>query len=138
MINFNKLFLEYKTYIESNSQYSPKVVKDNNYGKSQFPIIDFSYNDSVNTDNATIGGIEYYDREYFIITIYTIDNGEISRNVIADELKQLTQKFMGRYKGMTRTNCKPIPNMDTQVLRTLMKYECYVGNVYGNIIRRTL
>lgn len=138
MINFNKLYLEYKTYIESNSQYSPKVVKNYNYEKSQFPIIDFSYDDSVNTDDATIGGIEYYDREYFIITIYTIDKGNVSRNVIADELKQLTHKFMGRYKGMTRTTCKPIPNMDTQVLRTLMKYECYVGNVYGNIIRRTL
>lgn len=136
MIKFTPLYLEYKTYIEKNSQYNPKVVKNYNYDTQTFPIVDFSYDDSVNTDNATHGGIEYYDREYFIITLYVKDSGQTSRNIITEELLELTQKFMGRYKGMTRTSCKPIPNMDTSVLRTLIKYECLVGNVYGNIVRR--
>lgn len=141
MLNFNKLFLEYKTYIESNSQYNAKVVRDYNYEKtekSKFPIIDISYNDSVNTSNSTVDGIEYYDREYFIITIYAIDKGTISKNVITDELKYLTQKFMGKYKGMERTSCKPVPNLDKTMVRTIMKYTCLKGNVYNNIIRRTL
>lgn len=136
MIKFTNLYLEYKTYMESNSIYNVKVVKDYNYDTSYFPIIDFSYNDSVNTNDATIDGIEYYDSEYFIITIYAKDDGDISRNLITEELVSLTQKFLGRYKGMTRTACQPIPNMDRSVLRTLMKYQCQVGNVYGNIIRR--
>lgn len=138
MLNFNKEYLEYKTYIESNSQYNPKVVRHYNYDKSKFPIIDFSYDDSVNTYNATVEGIEYYDREYFIITIYTTDQNGVSKQVIADELKALTQKFLGRYKGMTRTTCKPIPNADKNVLRIVMKYDCLKGNIYNNIIRRTL
>ena len=138
MIKFTNLYLEYKNYIESNSKYSPKVVKDYNYDNQYFPIVDFSYDDSVNTNNTTVDGIEYYDREYFIITLYVKDSGTISRNIITEELKELTQKFLGRYKGMERTSCKEIPNMDTKVLRTLMKYECYSNNVRGNIIRRTL
>lgn len=136
MIKFTNLYLEYKNYIENNSSYSPKVVKNYNYDSSYFPIVDFSYDDSVNTDNATVDGIEYYDREYFIITLYVQDSGNISRNIITEELVDLTQKFLGKYKGMTRTSCKPIPNMDRSILRTSIKYECYVGNVYGNIIRR--
>ena len=138
MMNIDKLYKEYKLYIESNSQYNAKVVKDYNYNKSQFPIIDFSYDDSVETNNATVEGIEYYDREYFIITIYATDMGNISRNVITEELKQLTQKFIGRYIGMTRTMCKRVPNLDNQVLRTIIKYNCLKGNIYNNIIRRTL
>lgn len=136
MIKFSKLFLEYKTYIESNSLYSPKVVKDFNYDNSYFPIIDFSYDNTINTNDATIDGIEYYDNEYFIITIYAKDNNNISKNIITEELVELTQKFLGKYKGMTRTLCRPIPNMDTNVLRTLINYQCQVGNVYGNIVRR--
>lgn len=138
MINFNKIYKEYKLYIESNSQYSPKVVNHYNNTNSQFPIIDFSYDDSVNTNNSTVDGIEYYDREYFIITIYAIDKGQISKQVIIDELVRLTQKFMGKYMGMGRTSCKQIPNLDKQVLRVIMKYNCLKGNIYNSIVRRTL
>ena len=136
MIKFSKLFLEYKTYIESNSAYTPKVVKDFNYSTSYFPIIDFSYDNSTNSNDATIDGIEYYDNEYFTITIYVKDKGVISRNIITEELIELTQKFLGRYKGMKRTLCRPIPNLDTDVLRTVINYQCQIGNVYGNIVRR--
>lgn len=136
MMQFSKLFKEYKQYIEENSKYSPKVVKDFIFSSTYFPVIDFKYEDSINTNDATHGLIEYYDAEYFSVTIYAQDKGEISRNIITEELIELTQKFLGRYKGMTRTACKPIPNLDTSVQRTIMKYQCQYGNVYGNIIRR--
>lgn len=136
MIKFSNLYLEYKTYIESNSKYGTKVVKDYNYDSSYFPIVDFVYDDSIETDDSTVDRIEYYDSEYFTVTLYVKDDGEISRNIITEELIELTQKFLGRYKNMKRTTCKPIPNLDTSVLRTLIKYQCQVGNVYGNIIRR--
>ena len=136
MIKFSKLFLEYKQYIESNSQYNTKVVKNFNYSKSHFPIIDFSYENTTNSNDSTVDRIEYYDNEYFAVTIYAKDEGTVSKNVITEELIELTHKFLGRYKGMKRTLCKPIPNLDTNVLRTLMNYQCQVGNVYGNIVRR--
>lgn len=136
MRKFSNLFLEYKTYIESNSQYSPKVVKDFNYDNSYFPTISFNNQNSINSYDATVDGIEYYDDENFEVIIYAIDKGNISKNIITEELVELTQKFLGKYKGMKRTLCTPIPNMDTNVLRTLVNYQCQIGNIYGNIVRR--
>lgn len=136
MKKFSKLFLEYKTYIEENSNYSPKVVKYFNYDKANFPTISFINENSTNSNDATIDGIEYYDNEYFEITIYAKDYGNISKSIITEELVELTHKFLGRHKGMKRTLCRPIPNLDTNVLRTLINYQCQIGNVYGNIVRR--
>lgn len=136
MFNFTKLYLEYKQYIEENSKYGAKVVKDLSETSTYFPIIDFKHQDDINTGDATHGGIEYYDREYFVINIYTQDKGNISRNVISQELKELTHKFLGRYKGMERTSCQPMPNIDASIERVIMKYQCQYGNIYGNIIRR--
>lgn len=136
MIKFTELYKEYKLYVESNSKYNVKVVKNYNYDSTYFPIIDFSYENTTNSNNSTIDRIEYYDNEYFQITLYVKDDGNISRNVITEELIQLTRKFMEGYKNMYRTSCRPIPNLDTSVLRTVIEYQCQVGNVYGNIIRR--
>lgn len=136
MMNFNDLFLEYKKFIEENSQYNPKVVKDFTYKSTYFPIIDFKQDDSTNSYNRTLDQIEYYDDEYFQITIYAQDKGSISKNVIIDELKNLTHVFMGIHKNMKRTTCKPIPNLDTDVNRLLMKYQCKWDNIYGKIWRR--
>lgn len=136
MFKFTKLFLEYKIYIETNSVYHTKVVKDYNNDASYFPIVNFSHANDVNTNDATVDNIEYYDNEYFQVTIYAKDDGNVSRNIITEEIIELTQKFLGRYKGMTRTTCRPIPNLDKSVLRTLIEYQCQVGNIYGNIIRR--
>lgn len=136
MIKFTDLFLEYKMYIEENSQYGVKVVKDFNYNTSHFPIIDFNYQDSRESNDSTVDKIEFYDNEYLEVVLYVKDAGTVSRNIITEELINLTHKFLGRYKGMKRTGCRPIPNMDTSVLRTLMTYEFQYGNVYGNIVRR--
>ena len=121
MMNFNELYLEYKQFIEENSQYQPRVVKDFTYKSTYFPIVDFKFDDSVETRNRTLDQIEYYDNEDFTITFYAQDRGDLSRNVILDELTELTQS---------------IPNLDTDVGRKIMKYKCRWGNVYGNIWRR--
>lgn len=136
MIKFNEEFLNYKDFIETNSKYFPKVVKNVSETETYFPIIDFKRQNSVNTDDMTVDRIEYYDRDYFEITIYTQDQGNISKNVIADELMELTHIYMGLKRNMLRTGCKPIPNIDSSILRTLMSYQCEVDNIYGRIIRR--
>ena len=136
MLKFTDLYLQYKTYIEGNSQYGAKVVKDYTFTSTYFPIVDFKHENSTDSNDSTVDRIEYYDNEYFNVTIYAQDDGDISRNVITEELIELTQKFLGRYKNMKRISCKPIPNLDTTVLRTLIRYQCQYGNVYGNIIRR--
>ena len=136
MMDFNQLYLEYKQFIEENSQYNPKVVKEFTYKSTYFPIIDFKHEDSVETRNRTLDQIEYYDNEDFTINIYAQDKGSLSRNVILDELVNLTHTFMGTYKNMRRSSCKSLPNLDTDVGRKMMKYKCRWNNVYGNIWRR--
>lgn len=136
MFDFDKLYLEYYNFIIENSKYSPYITKDDIKKSTKFPVIVFQHQDDRNTDDSTVDRIEYYDVEYIQITIYTQDSDDISKNVIANELKKLTHIFMGMKMNMKRTACKPIPNLDTSVLRTLMTYQCYYGNVYGNIIRR--
>lgn len=135
-MDFNELFLEYKKFIEEYSEYNPKVVKYCTYKSTYFPIIDFRQSDSTETRNRTVDQIEYYDNEDFTIMIYAQDKGEISRNVILDELQNLTHIFMGIHKNMRRTSCRNLPNLDTDVGRKLMQYQCRWGNVYGNIWRR--
>lgn len=136
MMNFNELFLEYKQFIEENSQYNPRVVKDFTYKSTYFPIVDFKYEDSYENKNRTIDQIEYYNNEDFSITFYAQDKGTLSRNVILDELTSLTHTFMGVYKNMRRSTYKSLPNLDTDVGRRIMKYKCRWGNIYGNLWRR--
>lgn len=136
MMNFNDIYLEYKSFIEENSQYNPRVVKDFTYKSSTFPVVDFKHEDSYETRNRTLDQIEYYDNEDFTINIYAQDKGSLSRNVILDELTNLTQIFMGLHKNMRRSSCKNLPNLDTDVGRRIIKYKCRWNNVYGNIWRR--
>lgn len=136
MMNFNDLYLEYKQFIETNSEYEPKVVKDFTYKSTYFPIVEFKHEDSIGTNNRTLDQIEYYDDEEFSITIYAKDKGTLSRNVVIDELEQLTHIFMELHKNMRRSYSKNLPNLDTNVGRKIMKYKCRWGNIYGNIWRR--
>lgn len=136
MMDFNELYLEYKEFIESNSQYSPRVVKNFTYKSTYFPIIDFKHDQSVNSDDRTVDQIEYYDNEDFSATIYAKDRGNVSRNVIIDELARLTDIFMNLHKNMRRSYARDLPNLDTDVGRKIMKYKCRWDNIYGNIWRR--
>ena len=103
-MDFNELFLEYKQFIGEHSIYNPRVVKDFTYKSTYFPIIDFKRAESTNSTNMTVDCIEYYDNEEFTITIYAQDKGNVSRNVIIDELANLTHVFMGIQKRMGRTS----------------------------------
>ena len=136
MINSDKIFLEYKKFIEENSIYSPRVVKSFTYKSTYFPIVDFKHSDSIETRERTLDQIEYYDEEVFSIMIYAQDKGSVSRNVIINELKELTNTFMSLKMNMERITCKELPNLDTDVGRLLMKYQCRWNNVYGKIWRR--
>ena len=136
MINSDEIFLEYKKFIEENSIYSPRVVKNFTYKSTYFPILDFKHYDSSETNESTVDRMEYYDEEEFTIMIYAQDKGNVSRNVIINELKKLTNTFMSLKMNMRRTTCRDLPNLDADVGRLLMKYKCRWNNVYGKIWRR--
>ena len=140
MEDYEKIFKLYKEYLQENSKYSPIVVKYNNNTMSKFPTVVFSLSNYVDTDNATIDMIEYYEQYYFTIDIYTKDkvNGTnivTASQVISNELGELTKEFFKKL-NMKRTRYTPAPNLDTSILRLIIQYQCMVGNARKNIIRR--
>ncbi len=136
---YNKLFDEYKNYIKNNSKYNARVVKNNTSTSTYFPIITFQLTNTTNTTNCTLDKIEYYDAFYFTINIYTQDkvvsNKKIASQIINDDLVKLTIQFFDK-KNMYRTACTPTYNIDTSILRTVIQYQCLIGNARLNIIRR--
>lgn len=136
---YEEIYARFKQYIESNSQYNAEVVKYNTNTSTQFPLVTFVLDDNKNTDNCTNDKIEFYDAHYYIINIYTKDknrNGStIASQVINDELTKLTIQFFDKL-NLKRTLCKYTPNIDTNVLRRTLNYQCLIGNARGNIIRR--
>ena len=60
----------------------------------------------------------------------------VASQVIIDELSKLTMDFFGKKLNMRKTLNKITPNLDKNILRKTINYQCMVGNVRGNIIRR--
>jgi len=141
MKDYELIFDKYKEYLQSNSKYSPNVVKYNSNAISMFPTVVCTLSNWIETDNATIDKIEYYDQYYFTINIYTKDKTKGSNivtasQVISEELSELTTQFFGNVLNMKRTRHSPEPNLDTSILRVVIQYQCLIGNARKNIIRR--
>lgn len=130
---------EYEEYLKNNSQYNPKIVIHNTYKSTSFPLITFELSNYTNSNECSIDKIEYYDNFYFTINIYTkdkiVNNTKVASQIVSDELVELTVKFFER-KNMMRTTCRPTFNVDTDILRITIQYQCMIGNARGNIIRR--
>ena len=136
---YEEIYARFKQYIESNSQYNARVVKYNTNTSTHFPIVSCVLDDNKDTDNCTNDKIEFYEAHYYIINIYTKDQNQseekIASQVINNELTKLTIQFFDKL-NMKRTLCKYTPNIDTSILRRTLNYQCLIGNVRGNIIRR--
>lgn len=137
---YEEIFDRYKKFIEENSQYNARVVKYNTNTSTYFPIITCVLSDNKDTDYCSIDKIERYESHYFTINIYTKDkktnDGLVASDLVNKELCKLTTYFFGEIMNMKKTLNKPTPNLDTSILRRTMQYQCLIGNVRGNIIRR--
>lgn len=138
---YDKIFKEFKEFVESNSMYDARVVKYNTNTSSYFPLITCVLSNNTDTDNCTNDKIERYEAFYFTIDIYTKNktkgaNIVTASEIINEELSNLTLQFFGGKLNMKKTLNKPTPNLDTSILRKTIQYQCYIGNVRGNIIRR--
>ena len=138
---YEEIFNDYKKFIEDNSQYGARVVRYNTNTSPYFPLITCVLSNIQDTDECTIDMIERYEAFYFTIDIYTKDktkgaNVKTASYVINEELTRLTLKFFGEILGMKKTQCRPTPNLDNDILRKTIQYQCLIGNARGNIIRR--
>ena len=138
---YDLIFKEFKKFIQENSQYNPIVVKYNTNASPQFPLITCMLSNNIDTEHCTNDKIEYYEAFYFTIYIYTKNKTQganivTASQVINEELSRLTMEFFGGKLNMKKTLNKPTPNLDTEILRKTIQYQCLIGNARGNIIRR--
>lgn len=139
--NLDQIYYEYKKFIEQRSDYKPRVVKYYTNTSTYFPIISCTLSNNTATDYCTNDMIEQYEQYYYTIDIYAKDKTEganikVASQVIVDELTKLTIQFFGEKLGMRKTLNQPTPNADTSIFRQTIRYQCLIGNVRGNIIRR--
>lgn len=136
---YEEIFDRYKKFIGENSQYNARVVKHNTNTSSYFPLITCVLSDNKDTDYCSLGKEEFYESHFFTINIFTkdktINSEKISSDVINNELCKLTTYFFGEM-NMKKTLNRPTPNLDQSILRRTMQFQCLIGNVRGNIIRR--
>ena len=137
---YEEIFDRYKKFIEENSQYNARVVKYNTNTSTYFPLITCVLSDNMDTNYCSLGKEEFYESHYFTINIFTKDkqmqNQTVASDLINKELCKLTTYFFGEELNMKKTLNRPTPNLDPSILRRTMQFQCLIGNVRGNIIRR--
>ena len=136
----DKIYQDYKKYIEDNNSYNAVVVKYFTNTSTTFPIISCTLFNNAATDYCTNDMIEQYEQYYYTINIYaknkTNNGNTIAAQVIIDELVKLTNQYFGEKLRMKKTLSQPTPNADTSIFRHTMYFQCLIGNARGNIIRR--
>lgn len=138
---YDEVFKGYKKFIEENSEYNARVVKYNTNTSTYFPLITCVQSDNTDTNYNATYYMEKYEAFYFTINIYAKDktsgtNITVASQKIIKELRSLTIYYFTKILNMKKTGDKPTPNLDISVLRQTQQYQCLVGNVRGNIIRR--
>ncbi len=136
---YEEIIDDYKKFIESHSQYNPRVVKYNTNTSTYFPVVCCYLSNFIDTDYCTIDKIENHQEMYLTTEVYTKDktkdNETIASQVINDELVKLTMEFFNRL-NLKMTLCRITPNLDTSILRRTMQHQGLVGLARKNIIRR--
>ena len=118
---YDEIFRYAKKYINENSNYSPKVIKDTPPDK-KFPLViirqtrDDLYNENLNKTDQRF-------RISFSIEIYAVNKDRIAKQTIIYELTQLVNDVFDEHYGMTRRTNREIPNIDTDVCRWNMRFD---------------
>lgn len=121
---YDEIYNYAKTYIQQNSIYAPKVLKDTPVNK-KFPIIiikqirDDLYNENLDkTDQRFNIGYE--------VEIYTINKENIAKQTIANELIRLINDVFDEHYGFYRKSSHEAPNIDKDVYRWNMRFEAKI------------
>ena len=72
---YDKIFKEFKEFVEKNSKYGARVVKYNTNTTSYFPLITCVLTNNTDTDYCTIDRRERYEALYFLL--YYLSNTDI-------------------------------------------------------------
>ena len=136
---YEEIFQLEKEYVESNSQYNVRVVKNNTNTSSYFPIVVCQLSNITDTDFCSIDKVENHQELYIRNDVYTKDktmgNDKIASQIINDELTKLVVDFFSKL-NMRMTMCNLTPNLDKDILRRTIQHQGLVSLSNKNITRR--
>ena len=136
---YENIFQLLKQYVESNSQYNVRVVKNNTNTSSYFPIVVCQLSNITDTDFCSIDKIENHQGLYIRNDVYTkdktIDNNKVAAQLINDEITKLIIEFFNKL-NMRMTMCNLTPNLDASIIRRTIQHQGLVSLSNGNITRR--
>lgn len=117
-----ELYQQLKYYIESNSLFNPKVLK--NVKENQYPLVVFE-------TNSNIKGFETREKQIqmrklsFEISIFAITMNENDSSVICDELAQLVTEVMQGYYNMQGGLDAKLKNINvSKATKYVMHFTC--------------
>ena len=135
---YEVIFQRYKQFMLENSKYSPRVVKYSSRESAYFPFSTCELKNYTDTNTKTQKKVDKSKNFYFTINHYARDivknNKTVASQLVIDELTELTHQFFGEMLGMYCTLDRPTPNLDTEILRQTIQYDCQINN-RGNIYR---
>lgn len=136
---YEEIFRLEKEYVESNSQYNVRVVKNNTNTSSYFPIVVCQLSNITDTDFCSIDKIENHQELYIRNDVYTKDktmeNNKIASQLINDEITKLIVEFFNKI-NMRMTMCNLTPNLDKSIMRRTIQHQGLVSLSKNNITRR--
>lgn len=133
---YQEVFDKLKTDLLAQSEYSPQVFKMSPQQMSTFPVVEVVEINNILQEEA-LDKTEQFNKLSYEINIYTQDNSSgVSKVVIAEELRDIVDEVMSNHFGMNRTLCQRMANLDMNVYRIILRYECVLDNERLVIYRR--
>lgn len=136
---YEQIFQLEKEYVESNSQYNVRVVKNNTNTSSYFPIVVCQLSNITDTDFCSIDKIENHQELYIRNDVYTKDktmgNERVASQLINDEITKLIIEFFNTI-NMRMTMCNLTPNLDKSIIRRTIQHQGLISLSNKNITRR--
>lgn len=119
-----------KEYIQSNSKYSPAVLKTTPQEINQFPLVVIPECKLILKDET----LKHKEKEYrliFDIELYSTDKSvgskKVARQSIIAELEKLIYEVFEEHYLMRVAEPKPTPNIDRNVDRLYMRAEATIN-----------
>lgn len=119
-------------YLKEHSEYKPDVYQDIPEEKT-FPVVivkllpyTVEYTTKKYTDELYNYGLE--------INVFSIKQGNIAKQTIADEITNYVETFFNKEYRMTLTVSKNAPNEDVDVYRNIVQATCILDTKYKDKI----
>lgn len=129
-----KIFPELKSYVETNSIYSPLVTKVYTEQSKVFPIVVVQ----LVREREIFTNLTYGERRYpfrIDINVYsndkTIDNTKVSKIVITDEISRLIETYFNDSCKVSISRQDDIANIDGNIRRNFIRVEGILDTKLG-------